>query len=252
MRRAVVICCWGLLSLPALATEPALASQRDSTITDTAQVYTYRQPSPGGTGKIYMGREISRVMNHHGASWLDRPTREAEEQPELLLRSLPLKPTDIVADIGAGTGYFAFRISPLLPQGHCLAVDIQPELLDVIQRRIEERGVTNVMPMLGTAVDPNLPETGVNLVLMVDAYHEFSHPWEMMTAVVRALKPGGLAVLVEFRGEDPSVKRHRLHKMTEAQARREMAAVGLNWRETKDILPQQHVMIFEKVLAPRK
>ncbi len=246
LRRAAGIFIWSLLLLQAAAVGTPPSQWSPTTIPDTSQVYTYRQPSRDGIGKVYMGREISRVMGHRGAAWLERPTRQAEEQPDLLVRNLPLEPTDVVADIGAGTGYFTFRISPLVPQGKCLAVDIQPEMLAVIRQRMEERGMPNVVPVLGTITDPNLPEAGVDLVLMVDAYHEFSHPREMMEAVVKALKPGGLVVLVEYRGEDPSVRRSRLHKMTQAQARREMAAVGLRWRETRGVLPQQHFMIFVK------
>jgi SAM-dependent methyltransferase len=246
IRRATGFVIWPLLLFQAAAAGTPPSHWSPAAIPDTSQVYTYRQPSLDGIGKVYMGREISQVMGHQGAAWLERPTRQAEEQPDLLVRNLPLEPTDVVADIGAGTGYFAFRISPLVPQGKCLAVDIQPEMLAVIRRRMEERGVPNVVPVLGSITDPNLPEAGVDLVLIVDAYHEFSHPREMMEAIVKALKPGGLVVLVEFRGEDPSVRRKPLHKMTQGQARREMAAVGLRWRETRDILPQQHFMIFVK------
>ena len=246
MRRATGFVIWSLLLFQAAAAGTPPSHWSPAAIPDTSQVYTYRQPSRDGIGKVYMGREISRVMGHRGAAWLERPIRQAEEQPDLLVRNLPLEPTDVVADIGAGTGYFAFRINPLVPQGKCLAVDIQPEMLAVIRRRMEERGVPNVVPVLGSITDPNLPEAGVDLVLMVDAYHEFSHPREMMEAIVKAVKPGGLVVLVEYRGEDPGVRRNRLHKMTRAQARREMAAVGLRWRETRDILPQQHFMIFVK------
>jgi len=246
IRRATGFVIWSLLLFQAAAAGTPPSHWSPAAIPDTSQVYTYRQASRDGIGKVYMGREISRVMGHRGAAWLERPIRQAEEQPDLLVRNLPLEPTDVVADIGAGTGYFAFRINPLVPQGKCLAVDIQPEMLAVIRQRMEERGVPNVVPVLGSITDPNLPEAGVDLVMMVDAYHEFSHPREMMEAIVKALKPGGLVVLVEFRGEDPSVRRSRLHKMTQVQAHREMAAVGLRWRETRDILPQQHFMVFEK------
>jgi len=242
--RVILVCLCGLLPLYTGAAGRSLTGQ--TVPADTSRVYTYQQPSPGGTGKIYLGREIAHVMDHQRAAWLDRPTREAEEQPDRLISNLPLKPTDVVADIGAGTGYFAFRISPLVPLGRCLAVDIQPEILAILRQRKEARGAENVEPVLGTITDPNLPCEGVDLALMVDAYHEFSHPWEMMEAVVKALKPNGLVVLVEFRGEAPGVRRHRLHKMTAAQARREMAAVGLRWRESRDMLPQQHFMVFEK------
>ena len=175
------------------------------------------------------------------------PSQPAQDgHHELEEAEVPRKPDDVAADIGAGTGYFTFRISRRVPQGRCLAVDIQPEMLAVIRRRMDRRGITNVIPVLGTVSDPKLPTGEVDLGLMVDAYHEFSHPREMMEAVVRALAPGGLVILVEYREEDSDVRRNPLHKMSEAQARLEMAAVGLKWRETRDILPQQHFMIFEK------
>src|SRR5687768_2901453 len=193
-----------------------------------------------------MGREIAHFMSHRGADWLERPEREEEEKPQALVDAIELKPTDVVADIGVGTGYFAFRLAPKVPQGKVLGVDIQPEMLELLQKAAKERGVSNVEPVLGETADPKLPAGAVDVVLMVDAYHEFDQPREMMDAVVRSLKPGGRVVLVEYRAEDPNVPIKPLHKMTEAQAKREMAAAGLVHRETKDILPRQHLMIFEK------
>jgi SAM-dependent methyltransferase len=208
--------------------------------------YLQRTPSPDGTGKIYLGREISEVMGHRGADWLERPGREQEEAPDVLVRELRLQPDDVVADIGAGTGYFTFRMSALVPRGRVLAVDIQPEMLDLIRERSERDAIDNVEPVLGRIDDPSLPEAGVDVVLIVDAYHEFSHPMEMMRGIVRGLRPGGRVVLVEYREEDPDVPIKPLHKMSEAQARREMAAAGLVWVETRDVLPRQHLMIFQK------
>ena len=202
--------------------------------------------SPDGIGKFYMGREIAQVMGHQGAGWLERSSRESEEQPSLLVKALNLKPTDVVADIGAGTGYFSFRLAPLVPKGKVLAVDIQPEMLEIIKSLEKEKNITNVEPVLGGISNPNLPNQSVDLALMVDAYHEFAYPREMMEGIVRALKPGGRVVLVEYRGENPFVLIKALHKMTQKQARKEMSAVGLTWMETKDFLPQQHVMVFEK------
>lgn len=202
--------------------------------------------SPDGIGKFYMGREIAQVMGHQGAGWLERSSRESEEQPSLLVKALNLKPTDVVADIGAGTGYFSFRLAPLVPKGKVLAVDIQPEMLEIIKSLEKEKNITNVEPVLGGISNPNLPNQSVDLALMVDAYHEFAYPREMMEGIVRALKPGGRVVLVEYRGENPFVLIKPLHKMTQKQARKEMSAVGLTWMETKDFLPQQHVMVFEK------
>jgi len=198
----------------------------------------------GGSGKFYMGREIAWVMGHPGAGWLDRPERESEERPSLLIRALGLKPADVVADIGAGTGYFSFRIAPLVPQGTVIAVDIQPEMLGMIEDKQRANGIHNVKPLLGSIEDPKLAAASVDLVLMVDVYHEFSHPREMMTAIARALKPGGRVALVEYRAEDSGVPILAAHKMSEAQAVKEMQAVGLRWKQTVRELPWQHLMVF--------
>ncbi|RMH52560.1 MAG: class I SAM-dependent methyltransferase [Bacteroidetes bacterium] len=230
-----------------LLTAPAGPACRPADAPTTpAGVYTFGSRSEDGTGKYYMGREIAQVMGHRGVSWLERPSREAEEFPDRVVRAMALSPADVVADIGAGTGYFTFRIAERVPHGLVYAVDIQDEMLDIIRERIAERGLTNIVPVRGTETDPNLPRASLDVALMVDAYHEFSFPHEMMTRIVEALKPGGLVVLVEYRGEDPTVPIKPLHKMTVAQARREMEAVGLVWRTTKDFLPQQHFMVFEK------
>lgn len=208
--------------------------------------YRYGPASRDGIGKFYQGREISRVMGHLGAGWLERSGREREERTDLLVARLPLAPDDVVGDIGAGTGYFSFRMAQRVPEGRVLAVDIQQEMLDIIERRRARGAGDNVETVLGTVTDPNLPEGAVNLILLVDAYHEFSHPAEMGRAMVRSLAPGGRLVLVEYRAEDPSVAIKPLHKMSEAQARREMEALGLEWERTEDFLPQQHFMVFSK------
>lgn len=232
------------LLLPA-ACQAQRAEEPEAATRDTSGVYTYQAPTRDGTGKVYMGREISHVMGHRGAAWLERPEREEEEAPDEVVENLDLAPGDVVADVGAGTGYFTFRIAPRVPEGKVLAVDLQPEMLAIIETRKAERGIENVEAVQGTVQDPNLPDSSIDAALMVDAYHEFSHPREMMTAIADALRPGGQVALVEYRGEDPSIPIKPLHKMTEAQARKEMAAVGLEWRETIR-LPQQHLMVFEK------
>ena len=215
---------------------------------NTTTIYQYQKiHKPDGIGKVYMGREIAQVMGHQGASWLERPSRGMEERPGRLIKALELKPTDIIADIGAGTGYFSFRMAPLVPEGKVLATDIQPEMIDIIEDLKKERNITNIKTILTTVADPKLPEESVDLALMVDAYHEFEYPREMMLGIVKGLKLGGRAVLVEYRGENPLVMIKGLHKMTQRQVKKEMAAVGLVWKETKDLLPQQHLMIFEKV-----
>jgi len=222
-----------------------------SPIAPTASpTYEYKSVhSPDGIGKFYQGREIAQVMGHTGASWLERPQREAEEQPSLIKNVLNLKPNDVVADIGAGTGYLSFRVAPLIPKGRVFAVDIQPEMLDIIKSLKKEKNISNVEPILATVSNPNLPPESVDLAIMVDAYHEFEYPLEVMQGIIKALKPGGRVVLVEYRAENPFVMIKALHKMSQKQAKKEMQAVGLLWRETKNLLPQQHLMVFEKPQA---
>jgi SAM-dependent methyltransferase len=232
-----------------LCSQGACAQKRADkhTSSQADSIYQYKgSQSADGTGKYYMGREIARVMGHQGASWLERPGREKEERTDVLLKALDLKPTDVVADIGAGTGYFTFRISPLVPQGKVLAVDIQQEMIDYLNEKKAKQKAGNVETILGTIQNPNLPAGSVDLVLFVDAYHEFSHPREMMEAIVKALKPGGRVALVEYRAEDPDVPIRPRHKMTLAQAKKEMEVVGLTLKNTSDVLPQQHLLFFGK------
>ena len=209
-------------------------------------LYTYRTASADGIGKFYFGREISHVMGHRGAAWLERKTRVLEERPDKLVTAMELGPDSVVADIGAGTGYFTFRIAARVPEGSVFAVDIQPEMLQIIRKRAQQRSFTNVIPIKGQIDNPGLQPNSIDAALFVDAYHEFSHPYEMMKGIVSALKPGGKVYLIEYRGEDPKVPIKRLHKMTEQQAIREMQAVGLKWIETRDFLPRQHFMVFVK------
>lgn len=240
---AVLACAAALSIDPATdpATGPANGPPNDPA---GAGHYGYRTPSRDGIGKVYMGREISHVMGHLGAGWLERPAREAEERTDRLIRRLPLEPDDVVADIGAGTGYFTLPVAARVPDGRVYAVDIQPEMLSLLRRRLADAAVDNVVPVLGTIENPRLPAGAIDLAFIVDAYHEFSHPREMGEALVAALRPGGLLVLVEYRAEDPAVPIKPLHKMSAAQARREMAALGLDWVATEDYLPQQHVLLF--------
>jgi ubiquinone/menaquinone biosynthesis C-methylase UbiE len=225
-----------------------VAAADDSTAADS--LYSYTKPSRDGIGKVYLGREISHVMGHRGAAWLERRTRVQEEQPDQAVAAMELKPDDVVADVGAGTGYFSFRMATLVPQGKVYAVDIQPEMLAIIKQRMARRLVDNIVPVKGSIIDPGLPVNSIDAALFVDAYHEFSHPHEMMQGIVKALKPGGRVFLIEYRGEDPSIPIKRLHKMTQTQAKKEMNAVGLEWVQTKDFLPTQHFMVFRKPIAP--
>lgn len=208
---------------------------------------TRAEHDPDGIGKFYLGREIAHVMGHEGAAWLERPEREEEEQGEKLLEALKLTPGMVVADIGAGTGYYSRRMARRVsPGGKVLAVDIQPEMLELLGRNMREQGITNVFPVLGSITDPHLPGNAVDLVLMVDVYHEFDFPLEMMQAICRSLKPQGRVVFVEFRAEDPAVPIKPLHKMSEAQVRKEMTSLPLEWGQTIRVLPRQHIIEFTR------
>ena len=208
--------------------------------------YRFRSASSDGTGKLYMGREIAQVMGHRAAMWLERPSRLMEERPDLLVQLLNLPEDAVVADIGAGTGLVSLRMAQRLPQGKVLAVDVQPEMLDILNFFKAEEGLANIELVLGTPRNPNLPAEIVDLAVLVDAYHEFEFPREVMEGVVAALKPGGQVVLAEYRGENPFIAIKPHHKMTQRQVRREMKAVGLSWEKTEKSLPQQHLMFFRK------
>lgn len=225
------------------AAQKAITTEPDAA---PASIYGTCEPGEGGSGKTYMGREISEVMGHFGVGWLERPEREREERTDWLIDALALRPTDAVADIGAGSGYFTMRISPLVPEGVVYGTDIQEEMLDIIRERALEEGALNVMPVLGRIDHCGLEPESVDVVLFVDAYHEFSHPREMMESIVTALKPGGRVYLVEYRLEDPLVLIKERHKMSEKQARLEMEAVGLTFVENIGVLPQQHILVFRR------
>ena len=211
--------------------------------------YTTGLPSRDGIGKFYMGREISHVMGHLGAGWLERPERERQERTDLLIAGLSLSDDFVVADIGAGTGYFTFPVAQRVPRGKVFSVDIQPEMLARVERRKALENVANVETVLGEEDDPKLPAKEIDLAFIVDAYHEFSFPREMGERLKESLKPGGRLVLVEYRAEDRRVPIKRLHKMSELQVKQEMAAIGLDWIRTESYLPQQHVLIFQKPTA---
>jgi ubiquinone/menaquinone biosynthesis C-methylase UbiE len=240
---------WGIGLLVILAWTTGCPSQEAGV---SAQPYEQRErQDPEGTGRYYMGREIARGTGQASdAAWRDSSGREVAELPNRVVQALELRPDDTVADIGAGTGYFTFRLAGQVPQGQVLAVDIEPAMLDTIRHHMADHQVANVVPIRGTETNPNLPVAAVDVALLVVSYHEFSHPREMMEGIVAALKPGGRLVLVEYRGEDTTLPVPPLRRMTEAQARKEMEAVGLRWRETRPILPQQHFMVFEKGTRP--
>ena len=199
-----------------------------------------------GIGKFYMDREISFVMGHRAAGWLNRPERIREEMPDDVVANMGLESDHVVADIGAGSGYFSFRIADRVPSGKVLAVDIQPEMLQLIERQKTDTGVANIEGVLGQIDNPNLAPNSIDAAIMVDAYHEFSHPFEMINGIYNALRPGGRIFLLEYRGEDDSVPIRPLHKMTEEQVVKEMSVFGLEWTDTLDFLPWQHMMVFTK------
>ncbi len=231
--------------IPYLLVALLVAGCFGSTPEPSSGSYRTGPASRDGTGKFYLGREIAIPVGHMAAGWLERPDRASSELPERVVDNLELSETSVVADIGAGTGYFTFRIAPRVSRGRVYAVDISPEMLDIIRKR---RGseVDNVETVLGDLQSPNLPDSSIDVALIVDAYHEFSHPVEMLEGIARALRPGGLLVLIEYRGEDPAVPMKPLHKMTEAQARLELAAAGFELVENRSFLPQQHFLVFRR------
>lgn len=217
----------------------------------TARRYQYRTDhDPNGTGKFYLGREIAQVMSFHGAPWLERPEREEEERLSALVKLLKLKPGMVVADVGAGSGVISVLMAREVGEtGKVLAIDIQKEMLELLGDKLNRIGVKNVELVLGTEKTSKLERESVDLALMVDVYHEFRFPFEMMEDLSKGLKPGGLIAFVEYRKEDPNVPIKLVHKMSEAQVKKEILQpeFGLKWKETLAELPRQHVVIFEKL-----
>ena len=195
----------------------------------------------------YKGRIIAPVMSASGADWLKRAEREEVEQPDRLLDALQIAPRMTVADVGAGIGYFSWRIAKRVgPEGQVLAVDVQPEMLERLGAELRKRDIKNVQPILGTPVDPNLPAQSVDLALLVDVYHEFEHPEAMVSRIRDSLKENGRMVLVEYRGEDPAVPIKPEHKMTVKQVLLEILPMGFRLQSRLDFLPWQHVFVFAK------
>ncbi len=198
-------------------------------------------------GRMYLGRQIAPPMHFSGAGWLTRATRVQEENPAKLLKSLDLKPGQVVCDFGCGNGYHTLQLAKRVgPQGQVFAIDIQQEMLDLLADRAAPRGLENIKPVLATAEDPGMPPGMFDLVLMVDVYHELSHPPEVLATVRKSLKPEGRLVLVEFREEDPAVPILPLHKMSQAQVLKELPANGFKLVHQYDRLPWQHVLGFAR------
>ena len=238
LRRVLAVIAALIAVAPGLLPRPVPAA-------DTSARYEQAPPSADGIGKRYMGREIAQVMGWQGAPWLEREEREREERTDLLLTELALAPGMVVADIGAGTGYIARRMAAQVgAKGVVYAVDVQPEMIRML--RSLAAGLAQIKPVLGAVDDVRLPAASVDLAIMVDVYHELEFPREVLASIVRSLKPGGRVVFVEYRAEDPRVPIKALHKMSEAQVRREAGALALAWERTAGGLPWQHVVIFRK------
>ena len=215
-------------------------------VASTDGSYSYKSPSSDGIGKVYYGREIANVMGYQGANWLARPSRATEERSDMAVDALMLKKDDVVADIGAGLGYISFQLARWVREGRVVAVDVQPEMLELLEAERDKYRVDNIETVLSTETDPNLPAESIDMAVMFDAYHEFAYPEEMMAGIVKALRPGGQVVLAEYRAENPLVLIKKHHKMTQKQVKKELSAAGLTWVKTDNRLPQQHLMFFEK------
>ena len=222
---------------------PNLNAQKS---TETSTIYSFKKGHPYGIGKWYQGREIAYVMGWQGIGWLERDERELEERTSLLIKNMNIKTSDVIADIGAGSGYHVFKMAPKASAGNVYAVDIQPEMLQAMASNLKFQKNSNIKLIQGSETSVNLPENTFDKILMVDVYHEFNFPFEMMHSIRKAMKKDGEIYLIEYRGEDPSVPIKKLHKMTEKQAIKEMKFAGFRLKKNIDNLPWQHCMVFVK------
>ncbi len=208
--------------------------------------YTFGKASTDGTGKFYCGREISQIMGTGGASWLERDDRQKEENVKLAIDKMNLSGSDIVADIGAGTGYYTFKISEKIPGGKVYAVEIQDDFIKYLKNRKEESKIENVEVVKGTDKSPNLPANSIDLIIMADVYHELEYPHEMLQSIKKSLKTEGKLLLLEYRGEDSSLPIKPLHKTTAVQLTKELDANGYKLFFDGEFLPIQHFLLYEK------
>jgi precorrin-6B methylase 2 len=209
-------------------------------------LYTYKKGDPNGIDKWYMGRQIAHIMSHYGIEWLERPEREKEENSSLLLKNMQIKDGMMIADIGAGSGYHSMKMSSLTPNGKVYAVDVEPEMIAYLEARIKQEKRKNVVALLGASKSTNLPANSMDIILLVDVYHEFEFPYEMALSMREALKKDGTLYLVEFRTEDNRVPIKLVHKMSEAQAVKELTAAGFLFEKNIPNLPWQHCLVFKK------
>lgn len=234
LRTLLIILSLGLSQIQTAQTKPV------------SEIYTFKKGDYDGTGKWFMGREIAYVMGYQGISWLERAEREKEENTTILIQNMNIQKNEVIADIGAGSGYHVFKMAPLANNGKVYAVDIQQEMLDAVKRKKKISKILNVETVLGNEQSINLAQNSVDKILMVDVYHEFSFPVEMLQSIKKALKSDGKLFLIEYRGEDVSVPIKKLHKMTEKQAVKELQFTGFKLESNIDNLPWQHCMVFVK------
>lgn len=220
---------------------------KQKSINQSNRIYQYKNASRDGIGKVYQGREISFVMDASGADWLERNNRNEEENTSLAISKLPISSKSVIADIGAGSGYYSFRIAQKVSEGKVYAVEIQDEFIGILKLNQKEKGVKNVVVVKGTEQNPNLPAGAIDLAIMVDVYHELAYPQEMLSALAKALKPNGKVLLLEYRAEDPKVAIKELHKMSLEQVDKEMKANGFKLYKREEFLPIQHFLLYEKV-----
>ena len=213
----------------------------------TDSVYTYRTASSGGTGKFYLGREIAQVMGASNADWLDRNSRPEEEHTQLAIDKINVPPTGTIADIGAGTGYYTFKLAPKVPEGKVYAVEIQDAMITALKERKKELDNTNVEVIKGGVIAVNLPENSIDLAIMVDVYHELEFPVEILASIKKSLKKDGELLLIEYKGEDPTVAIRPLHKTTVKQLNKELGANGFKLDYEGEFLPLQHFLLYKKM-----
>jgi SAM-dependent methyltransferase len=242
MQPCVIVLLCGIL----LPLQGCKGQQKKPVPSESSEIYTFERGNPNGIGKWYLEREIAHVMGFQGMDWLNRPEREQEENVSILLKNMEIQATDIIADIGAGSGYHVFKIAPTATKGTVYAVDIQEEMLAEMRLQKQSTGSNNVKLIKGSEQSANLPENSIDKVLMVDVYHEFNYPLEMLLSIKKAMKPDAKIFLIEYRGEDASIPIKTIHKMTQLQAVKEFKTAGFILVENIDNLPWQHCMVFEE------
>ena len=211
-----------------------------------SNLYQYKSSSEDGTGKLYLGREIATMQGFEGASWLERNNRAKEENTYKALKLFPIKSNSLIADLGAGTGYYTFKAAKMVPNGKVYAVEVQQQYILYLNKKIRDLGVSNVMVVKGTEKSPGLPLGKLDLIFLVDVYHEFLYPKEMLFGILKSLKPNGLILLLEYKGENEEVPIKPLHKMTIIQVDKELSANGFKKLSINETLPWQHLIIYQK------